>query len=112
MGQVAIDTTWVDTIKNDGTVKGRLCVRGDRDRQKWDLIRDAPTVGRTALRVALTMMACNQWTPHATDVQTAFLQGEELDRVVHVRPPPERRKHGKVWRLRKAAYGLVDAPAV
>ena len=39
----------------------------------------------------------------------AFLQGRKIERNVYVKPPEEAATDGKVWRLRKAAYGLVDA---
>ena len=43
------------------------------------------------------------------DIKAAFLQGIELDRVVYVRPPLERRREGVVWKMLKRAYGFVDA---
>ena len=43
------------------------------------------------------------------DVKAAFLQGRKIERNVYVKPPEEAATDGKVWRLRKAAYGLVDA---
>ena len=43
-----------------------------------------------------------------TDVKSAFLQGKPIDRVVHLKPPPEVNSN-KVWCLLKAIYGLNDA---
>ena len=40
---------------------------------------------------------------------SAFLQGEDLDRTVLVKPPTEAGMSGSLWRMRKAAYGLCDA---
>jgi len=43
------------------------------------------------------------------DVSAAFLQGRKIDRIVHVEPPKEFKKPGRVWRLRKGLYGLREA---
>ena len=40
---------------------------------------------------------------------SAFLQGSPLDRDVYMEPPKEMKKRGKVWKLKKSAYGLYDA---
>ena len=42
------------------------------------------------------------------DVRTAYLQGDEIERVVHFKPP-EGAKTEKLWKLRKTVYGLMDA---
>ena len=49
------------------------------------------------------------WRLEAIDVTSAFLQGTELDREILVKPPKEASQEGKLWRMRKAAYGLYDA---
>ena len=43
------------------------------------------------------------------DVKSAFLQGTPLDREVFMEPPPEFKKTGIVWKLKKTVYGLYDA---
>ena len=42
------------------------------------------------------------------DIKSAYLQGQDLERDILVRPPAEFEKHGKIWRLKKAAYGVLD----
>ncbi len=42
-------------------------------------------------------------------LDAAFLQGRDIDRMVHVQPPPEFKKPGTVWRLNKGLYGLKEA---
>ena len=44
------------------------------------------------------------------DVSSAFLQGNELQRNVIVRPPSDIKCHNKLWRLKRCLYGLSDAP--
>lgn len=58
-------------------------------------------------------MATHGFVPRTVDVRTAFLQGMPLDRphAVFVQPPPHAKvPAGIVWKLRKCAYGLTDAP--
>ena len=43
------------------------------------------------------------------DIKSAFLQGAELSRDIHIHPPPEAKSEGKVWKLRKCVYELADA---
>ena len=45
-------------------------------------------------------------------ISTAFLRGQPLQRAVQMAPPPEDDtvSQGQVYVMKKAAYGLVDAP--
>ena len=52
----------------------------------------------------------SRWAPIAVDISTAFLQGGALQREVYVRPPQELHALGQLLKLRKAVYGLADAP--
>jgi hypothetical protein len=55
-------------------------------------------------------VAANQgWTARSIDISAAFLQGREIDRTVYIRPPPEYKKPGVVWKLKKGLYGLKEA---
>ena len=112
-GQPAITTRWVYSLKDDGTcAKARLVARGFQDQDVDILDTASPTCTRTNIRLALCIMAMKGWTPQSIDIKTAFLQGKELDRVVHLRPP-SKHYHGRkevLWRLRKPVYGLGDAP--
>ena len=50
------------------------------------------------------------WTLKSSDIKFAFLQGKGIQRAVFIKPPVEaKRETGKVWRLKKTLYGLVDA---
>ncbi len=40
---------------------------------------------------------------------SAFLQGNQLDRDVYIKPPREANLPGKLWKLNKCLYGLKDA---
>ncbi|WVZ71928.1 hypothetical protein U9M48_020456 [Paspalum notatum var. saurae] len=65
-----------------------------------------------SVRLLLALAATRDWSVHHLDVKSAFLNGE-LTEVVHVRQPPGfivAGEEGKVLRLRKALYGLRQAP--
>ena len=45
----------------------------------------------------------------SVDIRAAFLQSRNLDRNVFVEPPPDIKKQGVIWKLKKPLYGLDDA---
>ena len=45
----------------------------------------------------------------SVDIRAAFLQSRKLDRDVFMKPPPDIRKEGVIWRLKKPLYGIDDA---
>ena len=80
-GQRAISTRWVCTLKEtvDGLKpKARLVARGFEDVEQQNVQKDSPTCGKEALRMILAVFADNDWIPHALDVKTAFLQGQQI----------------------------------
>ena len=110
-GQIRIRHNWVITQKQDedGTliVKARLCGRGD---EEMELLRtDSPTISKMSLKIVFALSAQFNWKTESGDVRAAFLQGEKLERVVHMVPPEEVNQPGKLWRLLKPIYGLNDA---
>ena len=109
-GQYCVSSKWVVKPKQiDGvlSVKARLVLRGFEE--EGDFRKDSPTCMRESLRLALVIIATNQWKINSTDFKTAFLQGYPIDRKVYVKPPKEAGSSG-VWKLNKTAYGLKDAP--
>ena len=113
-GQRRISTRWVITEKEfpDGNIKpkSRLVIRGFEEKEKDDLQKDAPTAAKTSLRIAFGIAVDNDWDVVCIDIKAAFLQSRLIEREVFVVPPKEANvEDGKLWRLRKPAYGLVDA---
>ena len=113
-GQRAITCRWVlvDKLLDDGTTKpkARLVVRGFQETGVQDVDTFSPTCSKSSWRVLLTVAVYKGWAPVAIDISTAFLQRGALEREVFVRPPAEMQLSEKLLRLRKAVYGLVDAP--
>ena len=50
----------------------------------------------------------NGWKLHSINIKAAFLQGFPIDRDVYL-VPPVKANTGKLWKLKTAVYGLVDA---
>ena len=85
-------------------------VRGFQETGVQDVDTFSHTCSKSSCRVLLTVAVYKGWAPVAIDISTAFLQGGALEREVFVRPPAEMQLSGKLLRLRKAVYRLVDAP--
>ena len=115
-GQDAVSTRWVYTYKTlpDGNQqpKARLVARGFEDRDIHQIETSSHTCAKANFRLALALSCTFGWTPHHIDIKTAFLQGKPLEREVYLRPPKEYYggKPGKLWKMKKAVYGLGDAP--
>ena len=106
VGQEVIGTRFVLTEKEDGSIKARLVIKGFQEDYHQS---DSPTVSRDSLKVFCSVAANQQWDIEGSDVSAAFLQSEKLDRNVFIKPPPQRKKSGYIWKLLKPAYGLTDA---
>lgn len=108
--QDCMSVRWVVTPKlvDDKLVcKARLCARGFEEQSTFR--KDSPTCSKESIRLLLTVIASKSWTINALDIKSAFLQGNEIDRVIYIKPPVEARTVN-VWKLRKCVYGLADAP--
>jgi hypothetical protein len=73
----------------------------------------APVARMESVRRLLALTAQEGWHVHHMDVKSAFLNGDLKEEVYVHQPPgfaiPD--KEGKVLRLRKALYGLWQAPS-
>ena len=56
-------------------------------------------------------MICSSqdWALHSLDISAAFLQGENLEREIFLKPPKDVCSPHEVWRLNRCIYGLNDA---
>ena len=63
------------------------------------------------MRTVLIISIANGWEYHTLDIQAAYLQGNAIGRDVFLKPPREY-DEGKLWKLKKAVYGLCDAARV
>lgn len=117
-GHRAIGLRWVLKVKKDssGNVikhKTRLVAKGYAQRHGVDFDEVFVPVARMeTVRLLLALEAHGGWQVHHMDVKSAFLNGD-LEEEVYVQQPPRYICDGeeqKVLRLRKAFYGLRQAP--
>ena len=111
-GQFVIKTRWVFSEQDDDSkgynLKARLCMRGDKEKNIENIRADSPTACKDSLKLVLAIAANENFDIFSGDEKSAFLQGKSLDREVFVLPPAEANLKGKLWKLKKAAYGLID----
>jgi hypothetical protein len=117
-GHHAITLKWVYKLKRNeaGEIvkhKARLVTRGFVQQEGIDFDEVfAPVAHMESVRLLLTLAAQEGWQVHHMDVKSAFLNGDLKDEV-YVRQPAGfiiAGQEGKVLRLRKALYGLRQAP--
>ena len=111
-GQKLISSKWVFTEKyKDGqrVLKARLVARGFEEDDK-QLRTDSPTCSREGMRMVYLTAVMMSWKLQSLDFTSAFLQGEEIDRRIFLKPPRDVCPKTEVWSLRKCLYGLNDAP--
>ena len=100
----------------DRKAKARLVVLGYLDPSIEKLNRDSPTLSKHARMLLLQIIASNAWTLRSFDIKAAFLQGKtQEDRIIGIEPVPElidamNLRQNEICRLKKSAYGLIDAP--
>ena len=110
--QPRISTKWIFTQKvKEGrkVIKARLVARGFEEKIH-NVRTDSPTWSRQALRMGFMTAATCKWKLHSLDITSAFLQGNEIEREVYLKPPAYFSEHGTLWRLNRCIYGLNDAP--
>ena len=119
-GHRPIGLKWVYKVKKDsqGAVvkhKVRLVAKGYVQRQGVDFEEVFAPVARVESVCLLVALAAQKgWQVHYIDIKSAFLNGE-LEEEAYVAQPPgfvdDDNEH-KVLKLRKALYGLRQAPRV
>jgi hypothetical protein len=105
-GQNTISTRWIITGEDSNT-RARLVAKGFEEHAF--IPSDSPTIGKGAVRMFLTVPASQNWNVKTTDIKSAFLQGDCLQRDVYIKPPKESAAPtGFIWKLKHGLYGLKD----
>ncbi|CAI7857857.1 unnamed protein product [Closterium sp. NIES-54] len=91
--------------------KSRLVAKGFQQTKGTDFDEIFAPVGKeTTLRVMLGMAANRGWRIKQMDITTAFLNGIILEELYMLQPEGLDDGSGRVCRLKKAIYGLTQAP--
>lgn len=95
--------------KDDGSMKARIVPWGHRDEERNSLRSDSPCANLEVFRLIMSLAAEHAWPLGQMDISTAFLQASGFKRAVFVKPPKEAKDPNGLWKLKAAAYGLVDS---
>ena len=114
----ALGTQWVLATKlnSNGTIdkyKARLVVRGDQQCPGIDYDTNniyAPVVGIISLRMVLTIVCILDYELYQMDVTQAFPNADVNEEIYIRQPQGYDDGTGRVYRLLKALYGIVQAP--
>ncbi|CAE7212571.1 RE2 [Symbiodinium sp. CCMP2592] len=110
-------TRWVDNNKaqpwEDPRYKSRIVVRGDLESGADEARTDSPTASSVMLNLLLSVIANMEWRLRGGDITASFLQGDVIERVLILKPPPGGLPGvppGALLRASKPVYGTKDAP--
>ncbi|CAE7201192.1 RE2 [Symbiodinium sp. CCMP2592] len=115
----AIGMRWILTWKLKDTgerkAKARAVLLGYQDPSYEHRATTAPVMTRQTRQFQLQITANRRWRIQKGDVSGAFLQGREYKDTLYCTPTPEICEAmnipvGSITRLKRACYGLVDAP--
>ena len=108
----ALDCRWVKVWKSEDELRCRVVVRGcfqNVEKSEEDNLF-ASTPSLVTMRLLLCMALARNWGITMGDVSTAFLHAL-MNEEVFVWPPKQFYPEGNcLWRLKKAMYGLRQAP--
>eukprot|EP00438_Fugacium_kawagutii_P003018 Skav203149 [mRNA] locus=scaffold626:61922:63415:+ [translate_table: standard] len=108
----ALDCRWVKRRKTPRKVRCRLVARGcfQEDMDTDETFASTPTL--VTLRVLLLLSLSRCWSIVTCDISTAFLHALMTEKVF-MKPPPEfYPENNCLWLLKRAMYGLKQAPAL
>ena len=115
----AIGMRWILTwkLREDGTrkAKARAVLLGYQDEGYEHRATTSPVMTRQTRQLILQLAAWKRWEVQKSDVTGAFLQSREYPDKLYCVPCPEICRamnipESSITRVRKACYGLVDAP--
>ena len=114
--------TWKNETDENGQVKGkkakaRLIIKGFQDPDLLRIQRDSPTLSTLGRNLVFSITSKKGWELWLGDIKTAFLNGDdtEFNRNIYGEPPDDVKEYlgmspQQLFRVRKAVYGLLNAP--
>ena len=73
---------YLKNIDNKMFPEARLVAKGFEENNK-DIPKDSPTCSKEVLCTMLALTAQKQWKLNATDIKAAFLQGDEIMKLIY-----------------------------
>ena len=81
-----------------------------QDPDLTEVPRDSPTLSAASETLIMQWVASHNYRLISGDIKTAFLSGDEDIRNIFISPPDDVRQMLNLLLLRRAVYGLVNAP--
>lgn len=104
-----LHSKWIFKVKPNGKYKARLVVKGCEQKEDIDYQETySPVIEQSALRSTFAIATAKNKIV-TFDVKMAFLYGK-LNDDIYIYPPEEYNYKNKVLKLKKAIYGLKQAP--
>ena len=88
-GQWKMSTRYVISEKlcnGSKVTKARHVARGFEEEDLSTLKTDSPTRSNESLRLIMAISSAYRWVCHSLDINTAFLQGNSIEREVFLKP--------------------------
>ena len=105
-------TVYKVKVSEDGSkdLKSRIVPHGNRDNEKDNIRKDSSTAQFDVIRLLLAVATFVGMRLAMADIKGAYLQSGPIQRKIFVRPPREwRGERGKLWKLKKLPYGIIEA---
>ena len=84
-------------MKDGETItKARLAESGFEEQKNDTSMNDSPTCSKELLQVLLTVFLSQSWSLNSIHIKSAFLQGNEINRQVFLKPSKAFASEGKV----------------
>ena len=90
--------------KDRPIIKARLVAKGFEEENLNEIRKDSLTCSKENLRILLAIISSHQWQASSLDVKSAFLQGNQIDRDLYLKPPKEA-DTGNLWKLKQPFMG-------
>lgn len=97
--------------ESDGelTMKARNVLHGNRDKDRYSVRRDSSSADLSVVRLTISIGLMLDFSFGVADVKGAYMQSGPAKRDIFVRPPRESHVRGKIWKLLRLPYGIVEA---
>ena len=112
-GQESVPIRWVSSSQEESngkntSIKARMGIRGDLESNRDSVRSVSSSTGKETLDLTLLIASDEKFLVKGADIKSVYMQGQGLQRTIFVKPPPEANADGKLWLLKRAAYGVLD----
>lgn len=90
-------------------MKARIVFHGNRNKDPFTVRRDSSSADLAVIRLTISLGVMLGFSFGVADVKGAYMQSGPAKRDIYVRPPKEFKQCGKVWKLTRLPYGIVEA---